>query len=55
MYNVDNKDSKDNVIRLISWAFFFDETFEFSRHVPCLLIHTYRIGLQVTSCKVHQY
>jgi len=41
MYNVDNKDSEDNVIRLISWAFLlFDETFEFPRHAPCLSNHT---------------
>ena len=39
--NKDSEDSKDNVIRLISWAFiFFDKTFEFPRHAPCLLIHT---------------
>ena len=45
--NKDNKDSEDNVIWLISWAFLiFDKTFEFPRK-PRLTIQLHRTGLQV--------
>ena len=52
MYHVDNEESEDNVIWLISWAFlFFDKTFEFPHPARAMYC-----GSQLAKCiKIQQF